>query len=79
MVPTNNYWTLCKIDLASYDMSGSKRGYRKELLLPVQQQFQTWFPSIAELKELSSQDDQEIQATLISYFRSQNSASSKEC
>ncbi|NER07719.1 MAG: hypothetical protein F6K17_36715, partial [Okeania sp. SIO3C4] len=47
--------------------------------LPVQQQFQTWFPSIAELKELSSQDDQEIQATLLSYFRSQNSASSKEC
>ncbi|NEO55514.1 MAG: hypothetical protein F6K54_22035 [Okeania sp. SIO3B5] len=79
MVLTNNYWTLCKIDLASYDVSGSQRGYREEVLLPVQQQFQIWFPSIAELEELSSQDDRKIQATLLSYFRSQNSASSKEC
>ncbi|NET44728.1 hypothetical protein [Okeania sp. SIO2B3] len=79
MVLTNNYWTLCKIDLASYDVSGSHRGYREEVLLSVQQQFQIWFPSIAELKELSSQDDRKIQATLLSHFLSQNSASSKEC
>ena len=72
---TKNYWTLCKIDLASSDVSAFHREYRQELLLPVQKQFQIWFPSIAELKKLSSQDDRKIQATLLSYFRSQNSAS----
>ncbi|GGA16985.1 hypothetical protein [Okeania sp. KiyG1] len=76
---TNNYWTLCKIDLTSSDVSGSHRGYRQEVLLPVQKQFEIWFPSIAELKKLSSQDNRKIQATLLSHFRSQNSASSKEC
>ncbi|NEN87424.1 MAG: hypothetical protein F6K48_00140 [Okeania sp. SIO3H1] len=79
MVLSKNYWTLRKIDLASYDVSGSQRGYREEVLLSVQQQFQIWFPSIAKLKELSSQDDRKIQATLLSHFLSQNSASSKEC
>lgn len=53
-------------------MSGSRKGYRQEILADVQQQFQT----IAELKELSSQDDRKIQATLLSYFRSQNFADS---
>ncbi|NEQ41503.1 MAG: hypothetical protein F6K40_37045 [Okeania sp. SIO3I5] len=72
MVLTQNYWTLCKIDLTSSDISGSQKGYRQEILSDVQQQFQT----IAELKELSSQDDRKIQATLLSYFRSQNSADS---
>ncbi|NEP89157.1 MAG: hypothetical protein F6K18_21290 [Okeania sp. SIO2C2] len=79
MVLSKNYWTLCKIDLTSYDVSGYQKGYREDLLLPVQQQFQIWFPSIAELKEVSSQDDRKIQATLLSHFLSQNSASSKEC
>ncbi|MGD1699003.1 hypothetical protein [Dapis sp. BLCC M229] len=79
MVLSKNYWTLRKIDLASYDVSASQRGYREEVLLPVRQQFQIWFPSIAELKEVSSQDDRKIQATLLSHFLSQNSASSKEC
>ncbi len=76
MVLSKNYLTLCKIDLTSYDVSGYQKGYREELLLPVQQQFEIWFPSIAELKELSSQDDRKIQATLLSHFLSQNSASS---
>ncbi|MDJ0518080.1 MAG: hypothetical protein QNJ74_18140 [Trichodesmium sp. MO_231.B1] len=76
MVLSKNYWTLRKIDLASYDVSGSQRGYREEVLLSVQQQFQIWFPSIAELEKLSSQDERKIQATLVSHFLSQNSASS---
>ncbi len=76
MVLSKNYWTLCKIDLTSYDVSGYQKGYREDLLLPVQQQFQIWFPFIAELKELSSQDDRKIQATLLSRFLSENSASS---
>ncbi|MDY7006743.1 MAG: hypothetical protein SWX82_23165 [Cyanobacteriota bacterium] len=68
---TKNYWTLCKIDLAS----GAHQGYREEIRSDVKQQFQIWFPSIAELQKLSSQDEREIQATLLSYFSSQNSAS----
>ncbi len=78
MVLSKNYWTLRKIDLASYDVSASQRGYQDELLLSVQQQFQIWFPSLAELKEIPSQDDRKIQATLLSHFLSQNSASSKQ-
>ncbi|MGD1717640.1 hypothetical protein [Dapis sp. BLCC M172] len=78
MVLSKNYWTLRKIDLASYNVSASQRGYQEEVLLPVQQQFQIWFPSIAELKELPSQDDRKIQATLLSHFLSQNSVSSKQ-
>ncbi|MGD1807659.1 hypothetical protein ACP6PL_19790 [Dapis sp. BLCC M126] len=78
MVLSKNYWTLRKIDLASYDVSGYQRGYGEEVLLPVQQQFEIWFPSIAELEKLSSQDNRKIQATLLSHFLSQNSAFSKQ-
>ncbi|MGB3513105.1 MAG: hypothetical protein WBA93_28600 [Microcoleaceae cyanobacterium] len=74
MVLSKNYWTLRRIDLASYDVSSSQKGYQEEILSPVQQQFQVCFPSLAETQTLSGEDERTIQTTLLSHFLGQHSA-----
>lgn len=74
MVLSKNYWTLSRIDLTSYDVSSSQKGYRQEILSPVKQQFQVWFPSMAETQTLLCQEERTIQGTLLSHFLEQHSA-----
>ncbi|NES69071.1 MAG: hypothetical protein F6K24_29485 [Okeania sp. SIO2D1] len=74
MILSRNYWTLRRIDLTSYDVSSSQKGYREIELSSVQKQFQVCFPSLAETQTLSSEDERRIQETLLSQFLEQHSA-----
>ena len=70
-VPSYRYWTLRRIDFVSYE-ADIQKGYQDRVLAPARQQFQAWFPSLSETQELSNQQDQKIQATLLSHFLNQD-------
>lgn len=68
MVAPSRYWEIFVID------TSQGRGYKGQIVPPAKEFFQKQFPKLAGLANLSQQQDWEIQASLLSYFRTEESS-----
>lgn len=68
MVAPSRYWEIFVID------TSQGRGYKSQVVPPAKEFFQKQFPELAGLANLSQQQDWEIQASLLSYFRTEESS-----
>jgi len=68
MVVPSRYWKMLLIDAASDGC-----GYREQFLTPAREFFQERFSQLADLTELSAQQNQDIQASLLACFLSEDS------